>query len=43
MKRQNAQHQVINSIDIKSVDEYSSKVQQLDVKVVVYLKIAIQK
>jgi hypothetical protein len=29
MKRQNPQHQVTNSIDVKSVDKYSSKVQQL--------------
>jgi uncharacterized protein len=34
MKRQNPQHQVTNSIDVKSVDEYSSKVQQLGGKVV---------
>jgi uncharacterized protein len=35
MKRQNPQHQVTNSIDVKSVDEYSSKVQQLGGKVVI--------
>jgi uncharacterized protein len=40
MKRQNPQHQVTNSIDVKSVDEYSSKVQQLGGKVV-YPKMAI--
>ena len=40
MKRQNPQHQVTNSIDLKSVDEYSSKVQQLGGKVV-YPKMAI--
>ena len=42
MKRQNPQHQVTNSIDVKSVDEYSSKVQQLGGKVV-YPKMAIPK
>ncbi|HEY9385724.1 MAG TPA: hypothetical protein VIP70_01685 [Nitrososphaeraceae archaeon] len=42
MKRQNPQRQVTNSIDIKSVDKYSSKVQQLCGKVV-YPKIAIPK
>lgn len=40
MKRQNPQHQVTNSIDVKSVDEYSSKVQQLVGKVA-YTKMAI--
>ncbi len=40
MKRQNPQHQVTNSIDVKSVDEYSSKVQQLGGKVV-YPKMSI--
>jgi predicted enzyme related to lactoylglutathione lyase len=40
MKRQNPQYQVTNSIDVKSVDEYSSKVQQLGGKVV-YPKMSI--
>jgi uncharacterized protein len=42
MKRQNPQHQVTNSIDVKSVDKYSSEVKQLCSKVV-YPKIAIPK
>ena len=33
MKRQGPQQPIINHIDVKSVDEYSSKVQQLGVKV----------
>jgi predicted enzyme related to lactoylglutathione lyase len=35
MKRQMSQHQNTNFIDVESVDEYSSKVQQLGGKVVV--------
>ena len=35
MKRQLSQHQNTNFIDVESVDEYSSKVQQLGGKVVV--------
>jgi uncharacterized protein len=35
MKRQGPQQPIINYIDVKSVDEYSSKVQQLGGKVVV--------
>ena len=35
MKRQDPQQQIINFIDIKSVDEYSSKVEKLGGKVVV--------
>ncbi len=35
MKRQMPQQQITNYIDVKSVDEYSSKVQQLGGKVVV--------
>ena len=35
MKRQMPQHQNTNFIDVESVDEYSSKVQQLGGKVVV--------
>ena len=42
MKRQNLQHQITNSIDVNSVDEYSSKIQQLGGKVV-YPKMASQK
>jgi uncharacterized protein len=34
MKRQMPQHQVTNYIGVKSVDEYSSKVQKLGGKVV---------
>jgi hypothetical protein len=33
MKRQGPQQPIINHIDVKSVDEYSSKVQQLGGKV----------
>ena len=33
MKRQGPQQPIINYIDVKSVDEYSSKVQQLGGKV----------
>ena len=35
MKRQNPQQQIINFIDVKSIDEYSSKVEKLGGKVVV--------
>jgi uncharacterized protein len=35
MKRQMSQHQNTNFIDVETVDEYSSKVQQLGGKVVV--------
>jgi uncharacterized protein len=35
MKRQNPQQQITNFIDVKSVDEYSSKVEKLGGKVVV--------
>ena len=35
MKRQNPQQQIINFIDVKSVDEYLSKVEKLGGKVVV--------
>ncbi|MDP8940917.1 MAG: VOC family protein [Thermoproteota archaeon] len=35
MKRMHPEHQVTNYIDVKSVDEYSSKVQKLGGKVVV--------
>jgi len=42
MKRQNPQHQITNSIDVNSVDEYSSKIQQLGGKIV-YPKMATQK
>ena len=35
MKRMHPQHQVTNYIDVKSVDEYSSKVQKIGGKVVV--------
>jgi uncharacterized protein len=35
MKRQNPQQQITNFIDVKSVDEYSSKVVKLGGKVVV--------
>jgi predicted enzyme related to lactoylglutathione lyase len=33
MKRQGPQQLIINQIDVKSVDEYASKVQQLEGKV----------
>ena len=42
MKRQNPQLQITNSIDVNSVDEYSSRIQQLGCKVV-YPKMAIPK
>ena len=35
MKRQNPQQQITNFIDVKSIDEYSSKVEKLGGKVVV--------
>ena len=35
MKRQNPQQQITNFIDVKSLDEYSSKVEKLGGKVVV--------
>ena len=35
MKRMHPEHQIINYIDVKSVDEYSSKVQKIGGKVVV--------
>jgi predicted enzyme related to lactoylglutathione lyase len=35
MKRMHPEHQVTNYIDIKSVDEYSPKVQKIGGKVVV--------
>jgi uncharacterized protein len=35
MKRQNPQQQIINFIDVKSIDEYSSEVEKLGGKVVV--------
>jgi uncharacterized protein len=35
MKRMHSEHQVTNYIDVKSVDEYSSKVQKIGGKVVV--------
>ena len=35
MKRQNQQQQITNFIDVKSLDEYSSKVEKLGGKVVV--------
>ena len=35
MKRMHPEHQVTNYIDVKSVDEYSSKVQKIGGKVVV--------
>jgi uncharacterized protein len=35
MKRQNPQQQITNFIDVKSVDDYSSKVEKLGGKVVV--------
>jgi predicted enzyme related to lactoylglutathione lyase len=38
MKRQDPQQQITNFIDVKSVDEYSSKVQKLGGKVVVSKK-----
>jgi predicted enzyme related to lactoylglutathione lyase len=38
MKRQDPQQQITNFIDVKSVDEYSSKVQKIGGKVVVSKK-----